>query len=57
MAFSDSADLQGAVHDSNSGVDYHVPILGSSTRPPRLRVAHVSVEMAPIAKVGCLLQP
>ena len=56
MVFSDSGDLQGALHDSNSGVDYHVPILGSSARPPRLRVVHVSVEMAPIAKVNCLLQ-
>ena len=57
MMFSDSGDLQGAIDDSNSGVDYHVPISGSSARPPPLRVAHVSVEMAPIAKVRCLLQP
>ena len=51
MVFSDSGDLQGAFYDNNSGVDYHVPVSGSSTSPPRLRIAHVSVEMAPIAKV------
>lgn len=51
MVFSDSGDLQGAFYDNNSGVDYHVPVSGSTASPPRLRIAHVSVEMAPIAKV------
>ena len=52
MVFGDSDDLAGGFYDSNAGVDYHVPVSGSSARPPRLRIAHVSVEMAPIAKVG-----
>ncbi len=52
MVFGDSGDLAGGFYDSNAGVDYHVPVSGSSARPPRLRIAHVSVEMAPIAKVG-----
>ena len=51
MVFSDSGDLQGAFYDNNSGVDYHVPVSGSSARPPQLRITHISVEMAPIAKV------
>ena len=63
MVFGDSGDLAGGFYDSNAGVDYHVPVSGSSARPPRLRIAHVSVEMAPIAKVGpaiaicCLVSP
>ena len=52
MAFSDSGDLAGGFSDSNSGVDYHVPVSGSPAQAPRLRIAHVSVEMAPIAKVS-----
>ena len=52
MVFGDSSDLAGGFYDSNAGVDYHVPVSGSSARPLRLRIAHVSVEMAPIAKVG-----
>ena len=51
MVFSDTGDLQGAFYDNNSGVDYHVPVSGSSASPPRLRITHISVEMAPIAKV------
>ncbi len=51
VVFSDSGDLQGAFYDNNSGVDYHVPVSGSLASAPRLRIAHVSVEMAPIAKV------
>lgn len=51
MVFSDSGDLQAAFYDNNSGVDYHVPVSGSSASPPALRITHVSVEMAPIAKV------
>ncbi|CAK0787776.1 hypothetical protein CVIRNUC_010998 [Coccomyxa viridis] len=52
IVFGDSGDLAGGFYDSNAGVDYHVPVAGSSARPPCLRIAHVSVEMAPIAKVG-----
>ena len=51
MVFSDTGDLHGGFYDNNSGVDYHVPIRGSTVRQPPLRIAHVSVEMAPIAKV------
>ena len=53
MVFSDTGDLHGGFYDSNAGVDYHVPVRGARTGPPPLRVVHVSVEMAPIAKVLC----
>ena len=52
MVFSDTGDLHGGFMDTNAGVDYHVPVRGARTGPPPLRVVHVSVEMAPIAKVG-----
>lgn len=51
MVFSDTGDLHGGFYDNNSGVDYHAPIVGSTVTQPPLRIAHVSVEMAPIAKV------
>lgn len=53
MVFTDTGDLHGGFYDNNSGVDYHVPIVGSSIARPPLHIAHVSVEMAPIAKVRC----
>ena len=53
MVFSDTGDLHGGFMDTNAGVDYHVPVRGARTGPPPLRVVHVSVEMAPIAKVLC----
>ncbi|CAI7775872.1 unnamed protein product [Closterium sp. NIES-54] len=36
------------------GLDYHVPITGSTTKEPPLYIVHVALEMAPIAKVGGL---
>jgi starch synthase len=50
--FSDTGDLHGGFFDNNAGVDYHVPVREAAAGAPPLRVAHVSVEMAPIAKVG-----
>lgn len=57
MVFSDTGDLHGGFYDNNAGVDYHVPISGASVTRPPLRIAHVSVEMAPIAKVGSEILP
>ena len=51
MVFSDTGDAHGGFYDSNNGLDYHVPVAGGSTSPVPLNVVHVSVEMAPIAKV------
>ncbi|KAK9832645.1 hypothetical protein WJX81_006656 [Elliptochloris bilobata] len=52
MVFSDTGDARGGFYDSNNGLDYHVPVVGGTGSPLPLRVVHVSVEMAPIAKVG-----
>ena len=48
----DSNNEQMGYYDNNNGLDYHVPVTGAQGTLPPLRVAHVSVEMAPIAKVG-----
>ena len=51
MVFLDNGDAHGGFYDSNNGLDYHEPVAGPSASPSQLRVVHVSVEMAPIAKV------
>lgn len=39
--------------DNNGGLDYHIPVADAPLSSyPRLKVVHVAVEMAPIAKVG-----
>ena len=38
-------------YDSRGGYDYHLPIEDSAVKEPSLYVTHISVEMAPIAKV------
>jgi len=52
MIFSDSGDMQGGFFDNNKGFDYHIPVTGATRALRPLKVVHVSVEMAPIAKVG-----
>lgn len=52
--FSDTDDHHGGFKDNNSGLDYHLNITGSNIGTPSLKVVHVTVEMAPIAKVGGL---
>ena len=52
FVFLDSNNEQMGYYDNNNGLDYHVPVTGAQGTLPPLRVAHVSVEMAPIAKVG-----
>lgn len=41
-------------YDNRGGLDYHLPVKGSVVSEPPLNVVHISVEMAPIAKVGGL---
>ncbi len=53
LVFSDTGDLHGGFYDNNGGLDYHIVCTGGSGQAPRLRVVHVTVEMAPIAKVAC----
>eukprot|EP01025_Chloroclados_australasicus_P026535 TRINITY_DN26388_c1_g1_i6.p1 TRINITY_DN26388_c1_g1~~TRINITY_DN26388_c1_g1_i6.p1 ORF type:complete len:800 (+),score=97.95 TRINITY_DN26388_c1_g1_i6:62-2461(+) len=52
VVFSDTGDLHGGFQDNNHGLDYHIPIQGGQGTLPGLNVVHISVEMAPIAKVG-----
>lgn len=52
FVFLDSDNEQSGFYDNNNGLDYHVPVFGAQGTLPPLRIAHVSVEMAPIAKVG-----
>jgi hypothetical protein len=52
FVFLDSNNEQAGFYDNNNGLDYHVPVTGAQGVLPPLRIAHVSVEMAPIAKVG-----
>ena len=54
LEFSDSGGSSGGFVDSNHGLGYHVPIRGSRVPQPSLSVCHISVEMAPIAKVSLL---
>ena len=56
MVFADSGDAGAGFVDSNKGLDYHVPVAGSGFPARRLKVVHVTVEMAPVAKArGSLL--
>eukprot|EP00210_Caulerpa_lentillifera_P000412 g400.t2 len=41
-------------YDNRGGYDYHMPVVGSLAKEPPLHIVHISVEMAPIAKVGGL---
>lgn len=42
------------IYDNRGGLDYHLPTAGSIFRESPLHIVHISVEMAPIAKVGGL---
>ena len=53
LVFSDVESGEGT-YDNQGGFDYHLPVVGSDVTEPGLHVMHVSVEMAPIAKVRAL---
>mmetsp|Transcript_3823 Transcript_3823/g.11020 ORF Transcript_3823/g.11020 Transcript_3823/m.11020 type:complete len:1228 (+) Transcript_3823:338-4021(+) len=52
LVFSDTGDLHGGFYDNNGGLDYHIVCTGGTGQSPLLKIVHVTVEMAPIAKVG-----
>lgn len=56
FVFSERGEEGGGIFDNNHGMDYHVPVVGSSSREPPMKVVHISVEMAPVAKVLCSLK-
>lgn len=49
FVFSDRED--GGTFDNKYGMDYHVPVSGGITKEPPMHIVHISVEMAPVAKV------
>eukprot|EP00775_Hariotina_reticulata_P005611 gene5611-5849_t len=52
VVFADGPGAQAGFFDNNGGLDYHIPIEGGTGTMPGLKVVHIAVEMAPIAKVG-----
>ena len=53
FVFTDDARTMEGRYDSRDGLDYHASVAGATGgTKPSLRVVHVAVEMAPIAKVG-----
>ena len=53
FVFTDDARSMHGRYDSKGGLDYHASTVGAvGSAMPCLRVVHVAVEMAPIAKVG-----
>jgi starch synthase len=52
FVFLDSENAATGFYDNNQGLDYHIEVEGAKGTLPPLRIAHVSVEVAPVAKVG-----
>lgn len=49
FVFSEKED--GGMFDNREGMDYHIPVSGGIAKEPPMHIVHISVEMAPIAKV------
>jgi starch synthase len=50
FVFSEKED--GGIFDNKNGMDYHIPVFGGIAKEPPMHIVHISVEMAPIAKVS-----
>jgi hypothetical protein len=50
FVFSEKED--GGIFDNKYGMDYHIPVFGGIVKEPPMHIVHISVEMAPIAKVS-----
>ncbi|PQQ03616.1 starch synthase 3 chloroplastic/amyloplastic isoform X2 [Prunus yedoensis var. nudiflora] len=53
FVFSEKEDDEG-LFDNKNGMDYHIPVFGGVLKESPMHIVHISVEMAPIAKVGGL---
>ncbi|KAK9057956.1 hypothetical protein SSX86_022795 [Deinandra increscens subsp. villosa] len=53
FVFSEKETDDG-VFDNKNGMDYHLPVSGGIAKESPMHIVHISVEMAPIAKVGGL---
>lgn len=51
MDFVFSEKEEGGIFDNKNGMDYHIPVFGGIAKEPPMHIVHISVEMAPIAKV------
>ncbi|KAF8775060.1 hypothetical protein HU200_005112 [Digitaria exilis] len=54
MDFVFSESKEGGVYDNRNGLDYHIPVFGSTAKESPMHIVQIAVEMAPIAKVGGL---
>ncbi|KAF5472783.1 hypothetical protein F2P56_009472 [Juglans regia] len=54
MDFVFSEKEEGGIFDNKNGMDYHIPVFKGIAKEPPMHIVHISVEMAPIAKVGGL---
>lgn len=52
MDFVLSEKEDGGIFDNKDGMDYHIPVFGGIVKEPPMHIVHISVEMAPIAKVS-----
>ncbi|KAF2304933.1 hypothetical protein GH714_000585 [Hevea brasiliensis] len=52
FVFSERED--GGIFYNRDGMDCHIPVFGGVVKEPPMRIVHVAVEMAPVAKVGGL---
>lgn len=50
FVFSEKESDDG-VFDNKNGMDYHIPVSEGVSKEPPMHIVHISVEMAPIAKV------
>ncbi|KAL6197922.1 hypothetical protein ACLB2K_027714 [Fragaria x ananassa] len=54
MDFVFSESEEGGLFDNKNEMDYHVPVFGGVSKESPMHIVHITVEMAPIAKVGGL---
>ncbi|XP_004293290.1 PREDICTED: starch synthase 3, chloroplastic/amyloplastic [Fragaria vesca subsp. vesca] len=54
MDFVFSESEEGGLFDNKNEMDYHIPVFGGVSKESPMHIVHITVEMAPIAKVGGL---
>ena len=51
MDFVFSEWEEDGIYDNRNGMDYHIPVSDSIETENYMRIIHIAVEMAPVAKV------
>ncbi|KAM5588721.1 hypothetical protein ABKV19_006936 [Rosa sericea] len=54
MDFVFSESEEGGLFDNKNDMDYHIPVFGGVLKESPMHIVHITVEMAPIGKVGGL---